>query len=85
MRNKVIPKFIYHTIGNDKVGDFQVCTTYTADYGYETSLSKGDKEVVVARYDTKEEALSGHEDWYINAIYSPVRVYSIDDKNYISL
>jgi len=46
-----------------RVGGLEVSTCWTDDMGYETALSDINGTHPVERYQTKEEALLGHEKW----------------------
>ena len=73
-------------IGRDQVYDYTIDTCYTADCGWETAVWKDDNPmVIVARYETKEEAEEGHDDWCAVCLLQPDTVWSIQTERYEDL
>ena len=72
--------------GRNTVGDYTVSTIDTPDAGWETAIWKGSGEIViVARYETKEEALQGHQDWIDACKLNPTAAWSVQLDEYITL
>ena len=71
-------------IGRDTVGDYTIDTCDTIDQGWETAVWKGDGDIIiVARYDTKEEAQQGHEDWIDVCKTNPSAAWSVQMDAYV--
>lgn len=65
-------------IGRDYVGAYTIDTCYTFDQGWETAIWKdGGEIIIVARYESKEEAQIGHEDWVSVCRLNPVSAWSV--------
>ena len=65
-------------IGRDYVGAYTIDTCYTFDQGWETAIWKdGGEIIIVARYESKEEAQIGHEDWVSVCRLYPVSAWSV--------
>lgn len=72
-------------VGRDQVGAYTIDTCYTFDQGWETAVWKNSgKIVIVARYETKEEAQEGHEDWVAVCRFNPVSAWSVQCEAYIN-
>ena len=70
-------------IGRHKIGDYTVDTCYTLDCGWETAVCKGEGDwIVVARYETREQAQEGHEDWIYACGCFPTSAWSIQTERY---
>lgn len=50
-------------IRSEDNGGIGVSTAYTSDEGYETALGDANGIHPVERYDTREDAVNGHEKW----------------------
>ena len=73
-------------IAKTRVGDYTVSTIDTPDQGWETAIWKQDGEIVlVARYETREEAQIGHNDWICACKLNPTVAWSIQFDQYITL
>jgi hypothetical protein len=55
-------------IGREYVDGLTVSTAFTSDEGYETAIGDSEGFHPVERYDSKGEAISGHEKWCKEAI-----------------
>jgi len=66
-------------IGKDFLDHYAVSTCDTYDNGLETAVSSGSGWHVVERYESKEEACSGHERWVekLRVVTGPLKVRSI--------
>ena len=70
-------------VGRTQVGPFTVDTCYTVDCGWETAVWKNNNPmIIVARYNTKEEAEQGHEDWCAVCLNNPVSAWSVQTEEY---
>lgn len=73
-------------IARDTVGEYTISTMFTIDQGYETAIWKGNGEIViVARYETKEEAETGHAVWQSVCELNPKRLWSVQFEEFINL
>ena len=73
-------------IGKTQVGNYTVSTIDTPDAGLETAIWKnGGDIVIVARYETKEEAKQGHQDWVEACKLNPTVAWSVQLDEYITL
>jgi hypothetical protein len=70
-------------VGRDEVNNYTIDTCYTLDCGWETAVCKGEGDwIVVARYETKEQAQEGHEDWIYACGCFPTSAWSIQTERY---
>ena len=70
-------------VGRDQVGDYTIDTCDTVDQGWETAVWKGDGDmIIVARYESKEEAEQGHEDWVTICRTNPISAWSVQLDSY---
>ena len=66
------------------VGNYTVDTCYTVDQGWETAVWKDDHPmIIVARYETREQAKAGHEDWCAACRLNPTSAWSVQLDAYI--
>lgn len=73
-------------VGKTQVGNYTVSTVDTADAGWETAIWKNlENMVIVARYETKEEAKQGHQDWVEACKLNPTVAWSVQLEEYITL
>ncbi len=52
-----------HKVGRDEVDGLTVSTAFSSDEGYETAIIDSVAVYPVQRYDNKEEAERGHQEW----------------------
>jgi hypothetical protein len=72
-------------VGRDRVGAYTIDTCHTCDQGWETAVWKDEGEIIiVARYETKEEAQIGHEDWISVCKLNPTSAWSVQCDEYIN-
>ena len=70
-------------VGRHTIEDYTIDTCYTLDCGWETAVCKGEGNwIVVARYETKEQAQEGHEDWIYACGCFPAFAWSIQTERY---
>jgi hypothetical protein len=55
-------------VGRDDVNGLTVSTAYSSDEGYETAIIDAESVHPVERYNSKEEAIDGHQKWCKKAI-----------------
>ena len=70
-------------VGIDQVGEYTVDTCDTIDQGYETAIQKNEGDwIIVQRYDNRESAETGHKVWCAMCAINPVKVFSIQTRQY---
>ena len=74
-------------IRRDAINDYPINTVNTPDCGLETAIWKGETGtiIIVARYNTEEEALEGHENWVSACSLNPTKAWSVQFNKYIEL
>lgn len=50
-------------VNETRVDGLRVSTVYTSDMGYETAILDEKRIVPVERYESKEKAIIGHDEW----------------------
>ena len=66
-------------VGREVVNNYTIDTCYTADCGWETAVWYMDYPmIIVARYETKEQAQQGHDAWVDTCTTNcPSHAYSV--------
>ena len=66
-------------VGRDEVNNYTIDTCYTNDCGWETAVWYMDYPmIIVARYETKEQAQQGHNTWVETCTANcPTHAYSV--------
>lgn len=66
-------------VGHDEINNYTIDTCYTIDCGWETAVWYMDYPmIIVARYETKEQAQQGHNAWVETCTTNcPTHAYSV--------
>lgn len=66
-------------VGRDEINNYTIDTCYTMDCGWETAVWYMDYPmIIVARYETKEQAQQGHNAWVETCTTNcPTHAYSV--------
>ena len=66
-------------VGRDEVNGYTIDTCYTIDQGWETAVwYENYNMIIVARYETKEQAQQGHDAWVETCTTNcPTHAYSV--------
>lgn len=66
-------------VGRDEINNYTIDTCYTMDCGWETAVWYMDYPmIIVARYETKEQAQQGHDAWVETCTTNcPTHAYSV--------